>query len=424
MKKTTFDSDSAQQKAVLMMVDFGFEDLRENLEELKNLATAAGAEVMDALVQKREKVDSRTYIGKGKLEELGELAKFHQANLVIMNHELSGAQLRNLEEALDLKVVDRTALILDIFASRARSNVARLQVELAQMNYSLPRLTGLGRSMSRLAGGIGTRGPGEQKLEIDRRRIKSRISDIRTQLKEIEKERQTQRSQREKNAIPLVALVGYTNAGKSTLLNTILETYETSGQQVFVKDMLFATLDTSTRRIALDKNRIFLLSDTVGFVSHLPHLLVEAFKATLEEVVLADLLIHVVDGTDDRAEYQRTITQQVLEEIGVWETPQVLVYNKMDLRTEPLYGASDHLEISAAKGTGIGVLMDTITGLIFADLRKETFLIPYDQGHVLSELMNRGESAEIEYLDTGTRITVVVDEVLRNRYGDYRIEGY
>jgi len=422
MKEMTTNHETLEQRAILMVVDFGLQNPAETLEELKNLTIAAGARVMDTLVQKREKVDSRYYIGKGKLEELGELAKFHEANLVIIDHELSGAQLRNLEEALDLKVVDRTALILDIFASRAHSNVARLQVALAQMNYSLPRLTGLGRSMSRLAGGIGTRGPGEQKLEIDRRRIKSKIDDIKAQLQEIEKERRTQRSQREKNRIPLVALVGYTNAGKSTLLNALLQTYETTGNQVFVKDMLFATLDTSTRRIALDKNRVFLLSDTVGFVSNLPHQLVAAFKATLEEVVLADLLIHVVDGNDERAEYQRKTTEEVLEEIGAGEKPQILVYNKMDRRSQPLYSPLEHLEISATEGYGIGDLMEKISEELFADLKPVTFLIPYEAGQILNELMTHGESARVDYLETGTKITVVVDRVLRNRYGAYRIE--
>ena len=275
-------------------------DINESMEELKELAKAAGAEVVGSLIQNRPAIDAAYYVGKGKVEELRAYCEATDATMVIFNDELSGAHIRNLEEAVGRKVIDRTTLILDIFAQRALSKEGKLQVELAQLRYRMPRLYGMGGEMSRTGAGIGTRGPGEQKLEIDKRIILNKIADIRKELKEVSKNRETQRVQRMKSNIPIVALVGYTNAGKSTLLNELIKTHKDyeEEKEVFVKNMLFATLDVTLRKATLPNKRDFLVVDTVGFVSKLPHDLVNAFKATLEEVQYADLILHVIDATN------------------------------------------------------------------------------------------------------------------------------
>jgi GTP-binding protein HflX len=408
-----------EQRAILVGVSLRSEPIEESMEELKNLAIAAGATVLDQLTQNRDRVDATYFIGKGKIEEIGNVAEFHNANLIIFNDELSGAQLRNIEGVLDMKVIDRTALILDIFALRAQSRIAKLQVELAQLKYSLPRLIGLGKSMSRTGGGIGTRGPGEQKLELDRRKINQRVADIRQLLRDAEKDRMTQRSQRKKNEMPLVALVGYTNAGKSTLMNRIMKDFGSEGGEVYVENMLFATLDTSVRKVTLDKNRIFLLSDTVGFVSKLPHSLVEAFKATLEEVVDADLLIHVVDSTNEKYDHQITVTEEVLTEIGAAEKDQIYVFNKTDLLEGPIYSRTKYIPISATSGMGIGSLIDAISENLFDNLRPATFFIPYSDGQVLNEIMNRCEITATSHEETGTKVNAITDQMIRGKYQKY-----
>ena len=276
------------------------EDISYSMEELKGLAEAANAEVLGMMTQNLERPNTATLIGKGKVEELAELVKNMEADTVIFNDELSGMQLRNLEDALDVRVIDRTILILDIFADRASSREGKLQVELAQLQYRMPRLIGFGKSLSRLGGGIGTRGPGEKKLETDRRHIEKRMLDIKAELDQIKNTRSVQRARREKNEVPVVALVGYTNSGKSALMNRILAKTEKNEEErkiVFEKNMLFATLDVAQRSVILDSNHQFILIDTVGFVSKLPHSLVNAFKAALEEVTYADLLVHVVDSS-------------------------------------------------------------------------------------------------------------------------------
>ena len=273
------------------------EKIDYSMEELAGLAEAAGGEVLGVMVQKIEKVNTGTYIGKGKVLELSEMCQMLEADTVIFNDELSGMQIRNLEEVTGVRVIDRTILVLDIFASRATSKEGKLQVELAQLQYRMPRLLGFGKSLSRLGGGIGTRGPGEKKLETDRRHISKRMDDIREELKQLNATRIIQRSKREKSEIPVVALVGYTNAGKSALMNRILSDIEKEEKSVGSKDMLFATLDVQQRSIKLDDKKEFILIDTVGFVSKLPHSLVDAFKATLEEVLYADLLVHIVDAS-------------------------------------------------------------------------------------------------------------------------------
>ncbi|MBN2260016.1 MAG: GTPase HflX [Clostridiales bacterium] len=412
-------AENIEQKAILVGISFGRDDIENSMEELKNLAEAAGATVLDQLMQNRDKVDATFYIGKGKVEEIKNVAEFHGANLIIFNDELSGAQIRNLESAIEMKVIDRTALILDIFALRANSRVAKLQVELAQLKYRLPRLTGLGKSLSRLAGGIGTRGPGEQKLELDRRKIYKRVSDIQSLLREAEKDRETQKVQRKKHQMPMVALVGYTNSGKSTLMNQILEKYESEGTQVFTKNMLFATLDTSVRKITLDKNRIFLLSDTVGFVSKLPHSLIEAFKSTLEEVVDADVLVHIVDSVNEKYEHQIEVTNNVLKEIGVVDKKSIYVFNKIDLLKNEIYTKYSYIPISAKNDIGIDRLIDEISQLVFTDLKKATFVIPYNEGAILNEIMNHCETMEMKHTNDGTEITVVADIIIRGKYQKY-----
>ena len=328
-------------------------DINESMEELKELAKAAGAEVVGSLIQNRPAIDAAYYVGKGKVEELRAYCEATDATMVIFNDELSGAHIRNLEEAVGRKVIDRTTLILDIFAQRALSKEGKLQVELAQLRYRMPRLYGMGGEMSRTGAGIGTRGPGEQKLEIDKRIILNKIADIRKELKEVSKNRETQRVQRMKSNIPIVALVGYTNAGKSTLLNELIKTHKDyeEEKEVFVKNMLFATLDVTLRKATLPNKRDFLVVDTVGFVSKLPHDLVNAFKATLEEVQYADLILHVIDATNSSYELRKQTTEAVLKDLEVGDKKTIIVYNKVDRLELDIYpkNQKDKVYISAKK---------------------------------------------------------------------------
>ncbi len=384
------------------------EDITYFMDELQNLAEAAGIEVLGRMIQQIDKPNSATYIGKGKVVELAELCENMEADTVIFNDELSGMQLRNLEDGLNVRVLDRTILILDIFASRATSKEGKLQVELAQLKYRLPRLLGFGKSLSRLGGGIGTRGPGEKKLETDRRHIKSRVDDIETELKEIRKNRSTQRAKREKSGMPVVAIVGYTNSGKSALMNTLLELVEKQEKSVSSKDILFATLDTAQRNIKLDTNQEFLLIDTVGFVSKLPHALIKAFKATLEEVVLADLLLHVVDATSPDAEFKIQVTEQVLKEIGAGGKERIYVYNKIDLLPDggDPPRQEESLGISALTGENVDVLVEMVKNKIFGDRINAKLLVPYDKGSALSYIFEKGIVQLVEHLEEGTRVEV------------------
>lgn len=279
------------------------EDISYSMEELEGLAEAAGARVLGTMIQNMERPNTATLIGKGKVEELKELADSMEADMIIFNDELTGMQLRNLEDTIGIRIIDRTILILDIFATRATSREGKLQVELAQLKYRMPRLTGFGKSLSRLGGGIGTRGPGEKKLETDRRHIQRRVTDIKDELTHLKNTRSVQRARREKSSIPVVALVGYTNSGKSAIMNRILSDVQKADKTVLEKDMLFATLDVQQRNVTLESGREFILIDTVGFVSRLPHSLIEAFKATLEEVTYADLLLHVVDASYENYDF-------------------------------------------------------------------------------------------------------------------------
>ncbi len=422
--------EELQQRAILvgfnMNERFVEIEIDESMNELNELALAAGAEVLGIIVQNKDKPDVATLIGKGKVIEVKEMADNMGANIIIFNDELTGAQLRNLEAVIGIKIIDRTALILDIFARRARTKVAKLQVELAQLQYRLPRLKGLGEALSRTGAGIGTRGPGEQKLEIDRRRVNERISDIRKQIKEVGKVRETQRSQRSKNEIPVVAVVGYTNAGKSTLMNRLISmSIENDDEKmVFAKDMLFATLDTYTRRIEFDDKRPFILVDTVGFVSKLPHALVQAFKATLEEVVEADLIIHVVDASTEHYKLQISVTNKVLGELGASDKPQVIAYNKIDL-VEDRSGIpkmDDVRHISSMTGEGIDELIATINNHVFNDIARVKMLIPFSDGAVYSQLCEVGNVLNTDYVETGTLIEIELKQKDYSKYKKYETD--
>ena len=411
------------QRAILVGVDLNNDkNFDYSVEELKNLAEACSVEVADVLTQKLERVNSAHYIGSGKVEEVAHLVAKNDANLVIFNDELSPSQIRNLEHELQCKVIDRTILILDIFASRAKTREAQLQVEVAQLKYMMPRLIGLNASLSRQAGGIGSKGPGEKKLELDRRRIEEQIHKLNKELDALVLARQNQRKLRKKNATPVVALVGYTNAGKSTTMNALLNVSNAEADKsVFEKNMLFATLETSTRQIQLPDNKQFLLTDTVGFVSKLPHQLVKAFRSTLEEVTEADLLLHVVDLSHPEFQAQIEITNKVLDELGVKETPMVYVYNKADLvDNEFTPSTQEDVRISAKNLTNIDTLINSIKSHLFHHYVKETFLIPYDKGNIISYLNDHATVFETEYLDNGTLITVECSDQDVERFHQYK----
>lgn len=397
------------------------EDITHSMDELEGLAEADGVEVIGRVVQSLDKPNTATFIGKGKVEELAELCGNMEADTVIFNDELSGVQLRNLEDAIGVRVIDRTILILDIFADRATSREGKLQVELAQLQYRMPRLTGFGKSLSRLGGGIGTRGPGEKKLETDRRHIAGRIDDIKAELKKINKNRAVQRAGREKSSIPVVALMGYTNSGKSAVMNKLLEMTEHEEKSVKSRDMLFATLDTQHRKISLEPGAEFILIDTVGFVSRLPHGLVEAFKSTLDEVKYADLLVHVIDASYDERDFQIDVTNKVINQIGAGSKEKIMVYNKMDIAAEkPLdVSGSEAVYISALTGENMGQLISKIKEKIFADRVHDTLLIPYDKGSIVSYLCENSEIISTEYTAEGTLIEGYFSAEDHGRYGKY-----
>ena len=399
------------------------EDITHSMDELEGLAEADGVEVIGRVIQSLERPNTATFIGKGKVEELAEMCANMEADTVIFNDELSGVQLRNLEEAVGVRVIDRNILILDIFADRATSREGKLQVELAQLQYRMPRLTGFGKSLSRLGGGIGTRGPGEKKLETDRRHIAGRIDDIKAELKKMNKNRAVQRAGREKSNIPVVALMGYTNSGKSAVMNKLLEMTEREEKIVMSQDMLFATLDTQHRKISLDPGAEFILIDTVGFVSKLPHSLVEAFKSTLDEVKYADLLVHVVDSAYEERDFQIDVTNNVIEQIGAGGKEKIMAYNKMDIAEErPLdVSGCDAVYISALTGDNMDVLIDTIKAKIFGNRVNAKLLIPYDKGSITSYLLENAEITSTEYTADGTLIEGYFSAEDYGRYEKYGI---
>ncbi len=400
------------------------EDISYSMEELAGLAEADGVTVAGQMIQSLERPNTATLIGKGKVEELAELCRNMEADMVIFNDELSGVQLRNLEEALEVRVIDRTILILDIFADRAVSREGKLQVELAQLQYRMPRLTGFGRSLSRLGGGIGTRGPGEKKLETDRRHIAGRIDDIKAELARIGKTRQVQRSGREKSQIPVVALMGYTNSGKSAIMNRLLQLSEREDKTVSSQNMLFATLDTQHRKITLEQGSEFILIDTVGFVSRLPHSLVEAFKSTLEEVRYADLLIHVVDSSYENRDFYMEVTNKVIEQIGAGDKDQIVAYNKMDIAKSVPLDVSGHeaVYLSAKTGENINVLVEKIREKIFGGRVEMTLLIPYQRGNITSYLCENAQIFSMEYEEEGTLLHGKLEREDALRYGSFAVD--
>ena len=401
-------------------------DINESMEELKELTKAAGAEVVGSITQNRQSRDSAYYIGKGKVEELKAYCESLGATMVIFNDELSGAHIRNIEEIVNIKVIDRTTLILDIFAQRALSKEGKLQVELAQLKYRLPRLYGMGGEMSRTGAGIGTRGPGEQKLEVDKRHILNKAADIRRELREVKKNRETQRVQRLKSNIPIVALVGYTNAGKSTLLNELIKTHKDYDieKEVMAKDMLFATLDVTLRKALLPNKKEFLVVDTVGFVSKLPHDLVEAFKATLEEVQYADLILHVIDATNSSYELQKKTTESVLKELGADDKHTILVYNKIDRLDLDIYpkNTDDVIYISAKKGINMEKLLYMIEDALMKNTYPVTLLLPYDKGQIFSKIKDKYNVDNFEYGEIGITLDVNLEEEDYNIYREYILE--
>jgi GTP-binding protein HflX len=352
------------EKAILVGADLGRRvdiNINDSMEELKGLTEAAGAEVIATIVQARERIHNATYIGSGKLQELKHLAAELEPDLIIFDRELSPVQLRNLEKDVEFKVIDRTMLILDIFSQRARSNEGKLQVELALLEYRLPRLTGQGAAMSRLGAGIGTRGAGEQKLELDRRYLRQRIQDVKKKLDKVQTTRNLQRKQRQRAGIKIVSLVGYTNAGKSTLFNTICRSSHRSGaMQVEADDRLFQTLDTTIRKVYLPSRREILLTDTVGFIQNLPHHLMAAFRSTLEEAVDADLLLHVVDASDPNVFDKIAVVEDVLKDLGADEERILTVFNKADRMDDAPPPGKRSLIISALTGQGIDALLDRL----------------------------------------------------------------
>ena len=411
------------EKVVLVGVwTEGTSEMAENsLQELKALAETAGAEVMDGVIQRRESPDPATYIGSGKVQELRELVVQTGADTVICDGELSPAQLQKLEVKLKVKVIDRVALILDIFAQHAKSREGKAQVELAQISYLLPRLRGWGESLSRQVGGraaggagIGGRGPGETKIETDRRRIRDRQAKLRREIAEMKISRDTKRQERHRNNIPSVAIAGYTNAGKSSLLNRL------TGAGVLVENALFATLDPTTRRTETTEGRIYTLTDTVGFVRHLPHQLVDAFKSTLEEVTDADLIVHVVDGSHPDPFEQIRAVRQVITEIGAGEVPEIIAINKADVAKPEVIMALLRQEqsafaFSAKTGFGIDNLLRAIeNSLPHPNIEVDT-VIPYNRGDLVNAIHEKGEVLEEEYRPEGTYIRALVDDRLAKR---------
>lgn len=382
------------------------DDAEDSLAELAELVKTAGASVAGTLIQKRELIHPGTYVGTGKVAEIAELLEHTGATGIVCDDELSPAQLKNLETMLNTKVMDRTLIILDIFAARATTSEGKIQVELAQLKYRMSRLTGLGRSMSRLGGGIGTRGPGEKKLEIDRRLINDRIAQLNRELKEVVKHREIARAKRERNAVPVVAIVGYTNAGKSTLLNHLTDA------EVLEEDKLFATLDPTTRMLELEGHQQVLLTDTVGFIRKLPHHLIEAFKSTLEEAKYADYIIHVVDASNPQRDKQMYIVYETLDHLGVKNKKILTLFNKIDIRTDddPLQDfRADHvLQISAAENAGLDAVKDVLQEMLREDKIYIERVIPYAQAGVLQLVRNKGELVSEEYVPEGISIRAYV----------------
>ncbi len=393
------------------------QDAENSMKELAALAETAGSEVMEGFVQRRDKPDPATFIGSGKVEEVKQSVIATGADTVVCDGELSPAQLRTLESKLKVKVIDRTALILDIFAQHAKSREGKAQVELAQMSYMLPRLRGWGDSLSRQAGGIGGRGPGETKIETDRRRINDKMAKLRKEIKEMKVARDTKRQERTKYNVPSVAIAGYTNAGKSSLMNRL------TNAGVLVENALFATLDPTVRQTKSSDGRIYTLADTVGFVRHLPHQLIEAFKSTLEEVAAADLIVHVVDGSHPDPQEQIRAVREVLKDVGGGDIPEIIAINKADIAApevlmQLLREESNSFAFSARTGFGLETLIKAIETSLPRPRVEITAVIPFSRGELVSAIHERGEVLSETYSEDGTRIHAMVDAHIAQRIGE------
>lgn len=426
--KTNDVIEETEEKAILVG-----SDTRESLEELEELTKACNIPVLKTVFQSRSKIDAAYFIGRGKVLEIASMRQIERANVIIFDDELSGSQVRNLEAALGAKVIDRTTLILEIFATRAKTKEAKIQVELAQLKYRLSRLQGLGTILSRTGGGIGTRGPGEKKLETDRRHIMETIYTLRDELKKIKKTRDVQREKRNKENIPKVSLVGYTNAGKSTLRNALCDLAakkeNVTKEKVFEANMLFATLDTTTRAVTLSKKGLITLTDTVGFVRKLPHDLVEAFKSTLEEVIFSDLLCHVIDASSDSSLEQYKAVNEVLNELGAIDKETILVLNKIDKATEEQIATikeetrdNQVIEISAKEKINLEELLNLIEEKLPYNYKKIEYLIPYEKSDIQSFLHRNGRVIEEDYKDNGTYMIAEVDDEVYNKTREYVVQ--
>lgn len=413
-------NEERKERVLLAGVHTGKKDVLadttdESMAELAELVQTAGGEVVCQVIQNKSDLEAATYMGEGKLEEIKEAVLSMDIDVVVFDDELSPIQLRNITDFLEVKVIDRTILILDIFAMRAKSGEGKLQVELAQLKYRLPRLRGLGTQMSRTGGGIGTRGPGETKLESDRRHISRRISALEEEIRELAKHRELLRSRRKKDGTITACLVGYTNAGKSSLLNKLTDA------GVLAENKLFATLDTTSRGLILDDNRKIILIDTVGFIRKLPHHLVEAFKSTLEETVVADFLIHVVDVSNPQHENHIQVVNSVLSDIGASGKPEILVYNKTDLLEDmsEIVPRDNSVGISVLKDTGINELLELIGDVAPGKKKEICVLIPYSEGALVSYLHETQKILSEEYTEKGTKINLLADSETYNGLKDY-----
>lgn len=410
------DNEITRPRVMLCAVDIGEYDTERSLDELEELADTAGADTVIRVVQKRPSYEPATCIGSGRLEEMAELCQSENIDQIIFDCELTATQIRNIESICNVHTIDRTMLILDIFAQRATTHEGRLQVEIAQYKYRLPRLAGMGIKLSRLGGGIGTRGPGETKLETDKRHIRARISSLSAELKEIEKRRGLHRERRKKDGVLVCAIVGYTNVGKSTLLNTLTDA------GILAENKLFATLETTSRSIELPDGRSIILVDTVGLISRLPHHLVEAFKSTLEEAANADVILHIVDASNDECEHQAKVTLELLKELGCEGIPVITVLNKCDLvpYIDELTAGENTVKISAKHGDGIPAMLDAIAKALPQSAKKMKLLIPFSEGGLLSEIRQDGKIFSEEYTSEGTLVDALVDIKLFSKVEQYK----
>lgn len=411
------ENEQKPQRALLISVDYGAFDAQASMEELYALAESAGAEVVGSMIQKLDKPIGASYVGSGRLEEIAQMCEAQEIDLIIADDELTPVQIRTIEDETNVRVIDRTMLILDIFALRANSKEGKLQVETAQLRYMLPRLTGKGIQMSKQGGGIGTRGPGETKLETDRRHIRRRLDALSEKLDEIEKRREQLRQRRKKDGVITAAIVGYTNAGKSTLMNFLTDA------GVLEKDQLFATLDPTSRALKLPNGVSVMLIDTVGFVRRLPHHLVKAFRSTLEEAASADIIINVCDASNEEALLHLDVTKKLLEELGCADTPMITVFNKSDLIEDPsvVPNISGGVRISAKKGTGIEALLLAIEDNLPVRMHRVKLLLPFSQAGLTAEIRRGGTLFSEEYTADGVEVDALTDDRLYAKVKEYEV---